>query len=260
MLPEEQEEHKTYLLKRKHYLMKIIDESSSDLSVADKVIIQSSCFVQFLSKAEKTTVPSDDPPSDDVIIVDELIPTPEQRALAGFLKLPSTFFCYKNKPGYVPEEDEDEDYEDYETAVKKLNGRLYSSDQKGKWKLQVGITGKTALESEHAITTLENQPTPGEKATGQTLQVPSTSASGINSNAEDGRPEDTQTEVKIQNMKLLQQEEALKEREASLDKLKELNDEILQKKYLNEQIRTVEARFSYLEVSFSLICTCFLLR
>lgn len=66
----------------------------------------------------------------------------------------------------------------------------------------VGITGKTALESEHAITTLENQPAPGEKATGRPQQVPSTSAWGINSNAEDGRPEDTQTEVKIQNMKV----------------------------------------------------------
>ncbi|OXB52046.1 hypothetical protein ASZ78_004319, partial [Callipepla squamata] len=37
MLPEEQEEHKTYLLKRRHYLLKIVDESSSDPSVADKV-------------------------------------------------------------------------------------------------------------------------------------------------------------------------------------------------------------------------------
>ena len=37
VLPEEQGEHKTYLLKRKHYLTKIIDEFSSALSVADKV-------------------------------------------------------------------------------------------------------------------------------------------------------------------------------------------------------------------------------
>lgn len=37
MLPEEQEEHKAYLLKSKHYLMKILDESSSDMSVAEKV-------------------------------------------------------------------------------------------------------------------------------------------------------------------------------------------------------------------------------
>lgn len=48
MLPEEQEEHKTYLLKRKHYLMKIIDESSSDLSVADKV--SNSCSAACLER------------------------------------------------------------------------------------------------------------------------------------------------------------------------------------------------------------------
>lgn len=48
----------------------------------------------------------DDLPSDEVVIVYELTPTPEQRALAGFLKLPSTFFCYKNKPGYVSDEDD----------------------------------------------------------------------------------------------------------------------------------------------------------
>uniref|UniRef100_A0A8V5FN55 Uncharacterized protein n=1 Tax=Melopsittacus undulatus TaxID=13146 RepID=A0A8V5FN55_MELUD len=37
MLPEEQEEHKTYLLKSKHYLMKILEESSSDMSVTEKL-------------------------------------------------------------------------------------------------------------------------------------------------------------------------------------------------------------------------------
>ena len=37
VLAEEQGEHKAYLLKRKQYLTKIIDEFSSDLSVADKV-------------------------------------------------------------------------------------------------------------------------------------------------------------------------------------------------------------------------------
>ncbi|POI26802.1 hypothetical protein CIB84_009447, partial [Bambusicola thoracicus] len=61
---------------------------------------------KILEQAEKTAEPSDNPPSDDVMIVYELTPTPEQRALAGFLKLPSTFFCYKNKPGYVSEEDD----------------------------------------------------------------------------------------------------------------------------------------------------------
>lgn len=59
-----------------------------------------------VKKAEKTTASEDDVPSDEVVIVYELTPTPEQRALADFLKLPSTFFCYKNKPGYVSDEDD----------------------------------------------------------------------------------------------------------------------------------------------------------
>uniref|UniRef100_A0A669QJK7 RAN binding protein 2 n=1 Tax=Phasianus colchicus TaxID=9054 RepID=A0A669QJK7_PHACC len=49
MLPEEQEEHKTYLLKRKHYLMKIIDESSSDPSVADKLPVSIETVTEMLN-------------------------------------------------------------------------------------------------------------------------------------------------------------------------------------------------------------------
>uniref|UniRef100_UPI00398E5AB3 E3 SUMO-protein ligase RanBP2 isoform X2 n=1 Tax=Pristiophorus japonicus TaxID=55135 RepID=UPI00398E5AB3 len=60
---------------------------------------------------------------EDVQIIFELAPTPEQAALAEELQLPPTFFCYKNKPGYFS--DDDEDAEDYETAVRKLNGKLY---------------------------------------------------------------------------------------------------------------------------------------
>ncbi|NXX10960.1 RBP2 ligase, partial [Podargus strigoides] len=37
VLPEEREEHKTCLLKSKHYLLKIIEESSSDMSVVEKL-------------------------------------------------------------------------------------------------------------------------------------------------------------------------------------------------------------------------------
>lgn len=37
MMLEEQEEHKVCLFKSKHYLMKILDESSSDVSVTEKV-------------------------------------------------------------------------------------------------------------------------------------------------------------------------------------------------------------------------------
>ncbi|XP_010285594.1 PREDICTED: E3 SUMO-protein ligase RanBP2 [Phaethon lepturus] len=153
---------------------------------------------RILEKAEKTTMSEDDLPSNEVVIVYELTPTAEQRALAGFLKLPSTFFCYKNKPGYVSDEDDDEDYE---TAVKNLNGILYPSDSEGKKKLQdpvKGITGKSELDNEReCVTAWEKKPTPEEKAKAETLQVPSTSVCGVSSDIEN----DFQTEVKIQEMK-----------------------------------------------------------
>ena len=151
---------------------------------------------KILEQAEKTAEPSDNPPSDDVMIVYELTPTPEQRALAGFLKLPSTFFCYKNKPGYVSEEDDDEDYE---TAVKKLNGRLYPVNEKERRKWQVGTPVKQELERE-CVTASETKPSE-EKAEGETPQVPSTSACGVSSNAEDAGPEGSQKEVKSERKK-----------------------------------------------------------
>ncbi|XP_027530809.1 E3 SUMO-protein ligase RanBP2-like isoform X4 [Neopelma chrysocephalum] len=152
------------------------------------------------SKAAKTTVSEDSLSSDDVIIVYELTPTPEQRALADFLKLPSTFFCYKNKPGYVSDEDDDEDYE---TAVKKLNGRLYPSDPGEKKKQQdpvkVGIAGKSEFSSERkCAATWEKKPTPEEKAEAEAQQVPSTSVCGVSS---DNSPEDLKSEAKIQETK-----------------------------------------------------------
>lgn len=57
--------------------------------------------------AEEKKKPEDLPSDDDVLIVYELTPTPEQKALAIRLQLPPTFFCYKNRPGYVSEEEED---------------------------------------------------------------------------------------------------------------------------------------------------------
>ena len=57
------------------------------------------------------------------------------------------------------------------------------------------------MESESAAT-LEPQPTPGEKSTGQPLQVPSASPRGTGSSAEDEGPEDTGTQVNIQNIKV----------------------------------------------------------
>ncbi|OXB70148.1 UNVERIFIED_CONTAM: hypothetical protein H355_012638, partial [Colinus virginianus] len=133
---------------------------------AMKNLVSSWNLAEFLSKAVKKTVSSGDPPCDDVIIVEELAPTPERRALAGFLKLPSTSFCYKNKPGYIPGEEH---------------------------------VGKTELGRECAPT-LVNQPAPGEMGAGQTPQAPFPSAGGISS-TEDESLEDSQMEVNIQIMK-----------------------------------------------------------
>lgn len=48
-----------------------------------------------------------DDDDDDVQIVFELKPTREQAELAARLMLPPTFFCYKNRPGYVSDDDND---------------------------------------------------------------------------------------------------------------------------------------------------------
>ncbi|XP_067151302.1 ranBP2-like and GRIP domain-containing protein 4 isoform X3 [Apteryx mantelli] len=181
---------------------KLLDSKADNLATSTQDGPSNFSF-RILEKAEKKKASEDDFPSDEVILVYELTPTAEQRALADFLKLPSTFFCYKNKPGYVSEEDDDEDYE---TAVKKLNGRLYPSDPEEKGKLQdpakVGITGESELENEReCVIVWEKKPTPEEKAKAEALQLPSTFFCGVSSDTEDDSPEDFQTEVKIQEMK-----------------------------------------------------------
>ncbi|NWU91300.1 RBP2 ligase, partial [Upupa epops] len=138
-----------------------------------------------------------DHPSDDVIIVYELTPTPEQRALADFLKLPSTFFCYKNKPGYLSDEDDDEDYE---TAVKKLNGKLYPSDSEKK--LQEPVKEKSEFNNkEECAATWDKNPTPEGETKADTVQIPSTSVCSVSSNTKNDSPEDFQRQVKIQEIK-----------------------------------------------------------
>uniref|UniRef100_A0A8C5TU20 E3 SUMO-protein ligase RanBP2 n=1 Tax=Malurus cyaneus samueli TaxID=2593467 RepID=A0A8C5TU20_9PASS len=134
----------------------------------------------------------EDDPSDEVVIVYELTPTPEQRALADFLKLPSTFFCYKNKPGYVSDEDDDEDYE---TAVRKLNGRLYPSDSEERKK------GELKNERECAAT-WEKKPAPEEKAEAKAPQIPSTSVCAISTDTERDNPDDLKSEATIPEIKV----------------------------------------------------------
>ncbi|XP_075056368.1 ranBP2-like and GRIP domain-containing protein 4 isoform X2 [Mixophyes fleayi] len=112
--------------------------------------------------------------SSDVLIVYELTPTAEQRVLAEQLLLPPTFFCYKNKPGYVSDENDIDD-EDFKSAVKKLNGQLYQ-EVKGKDRATAsGHSEQPTTETEkECVIVWEKTPTPEEKAKAETLQLPPT--------------------------------------------------------------------------------------
>nr|XP_014351246.1 PREDICTED: E3 SUMO-protein ligase RanBP2 [Latimeria chalumnae] len=129
--------------------------------------------------------------SDEVEIVFELIPTPEQRSLAKKLLLPPTFFCYKNRPGYISD-DEPED-EDYETAVKKLNGILYADDLKAQ-KPKEAAKG----DDRECVIVWEKKPTPEEAAKAENLKLPPTFFCGVSSDTEDDKynQEDFETEVR----------------------------------------------------------------
>nr|XP_060625672.1 ranBP2-like and GRIP domain-containing protein 4 isoform X2 [Anolis sagrei ordinatus] len=146
--------------------------------------------------------------SDDVLIVYEATPTTEQRALAESLRLPPTFFCYKNKPGYLSEDDDDEDYE---TAVKKLNGKLYPDEPKEHVKLQEKDQGENEAESKNeCVLVWEKKPTPEEKAKAEILKLPPTFLCGISSDTDEDNEnlEDFQTELrKVQEAKEAQVEE-----------------------------------------------------
>uniref|UniRef100_A0A8D0XI96 E3 SUMO-protein ligase RanBP2 n=1 Tax=Sus scrofa TaxID=9823 RepID=A0A8D0XI96_PIG len=142
-------------------------------------------------KAEEKKKPEDLPSDDDVLIVYELTPTPEQKALAIRLQLPPTFFCYKNRPGYVSEEEEDD--EDFDTAVKKLNGKLYLDDSE---KCRPSEQSLTDNEKECVIV-WEKKPTVEEKAKADTLKLPPTFFCGVCSDTDEdnGNGEDFQSEL-----------------------------------------------------------------
>ncbi|XP_036397060.1 E3 SUMO-protein ligase RanBP2 isoform X2 [Megalops cyprinoides] len=78
-----------------------------------------------VTKVEKVVDPAS---SDEVQVVFVREPTAEQAELAQKLMLPRTFFCYQNEPGYVSDDSPDD--EDFETAVRKLNGKLYPDPPK----------------------------------------------------------------------------------------------------------------------------------
>ncbi|XP_063809876.1 E3 SUMO-protein ligase RanBP2-like [Pseudophryne corroboree] len=123
--------------------------------------------------------------SSDVIILYELTPTAEQRVMAEQLLLPPTFFCYKNQPGYVSDENDIDD-EDFETAVKKLNGQLYKEDKGKNQASASGHSQQPATESEkECVIVWEKTPTPEEKAKAETLKLPPTFFCGLGSDTDE---------------------------------------------------------------------------
>ncbi|XP_044119732.1 E3 SUMO-protein ligase RanBP2 isoform X1 [Neovison vison] len=155
-------------------------------------------------KAKEKVKPEDPPSDDDVLIVYELIPTPEQKDLASKLKLPPTFFCYKNKPDYISEEEEDD--EDFETAVKKLNGKLYLDDSEKCRPLEEKLTDN----EKECVIVWEKKPTVEEKAKADTLKLPPTFFCGVCSDTDEdnGNVEDFQSEFqKVQDSQKSQSEE-----------------------------------------------------
>uniref|UniRef100_A0A669CZQ8 E3 SUMO-protein ligase RanBP2 n=1 Tax=Oreochromis niloticus TaxID=8128 RepID=A0A669CZQ8_ORENI len=130
-------------------------------------------------QAEGSSARSDEDSEVEIVYVRE--PTAEQAALARKLQLPITFFCYKNEPGYISDDQTDD--EDYESAVKALNGKLYPDPPERKSDCQV---------------VWEKKPTPEEEKKAKSLQLPPTFFCGLSttdSDPDQDKPEDFETEV-----------------------------------------------------------------
>ncbi|KAM9343217.1 E3 SUMO-protein ligase RanBP2 isoform 2-T2 [Pholidichthys leucotaenia] len=128
----------------------------------------------------------DDDSDVEVVYVRE--PTTEQAALARKLLLPLTFFCYKNEPGYTSDGETDD--EDYESAVKALNGKLYPDPP-------VKKTAASGDDSDCQVV-WEKKPTPEEEEKAKSLQLPPTFFCGLStcdSDPDQDKAEDFETEV-----------------------------------------------------------------
>ncbi|XP_018423700.1 PREDICTED: E3 SUMO-protein ligase RanBP2-like [Nanorana parkeri] len=139
--------------------------------------------------------------SSDVFIVYELTPTAEQKSLANQLLLPPTFFCYKNQPGYVSDEN-DVDDEDFEAAVKKLNGQLYEEDKKSKAVYTSALggcsPGHQQTKDRECVIVWEKTPTQAEKSKAENLKLPPTFFCGVGSDTDEEKEtaEDYESAVK----------------------------------------------------------------
>uniref|UniRef100_A0A669BBF6 E3 SUMO-protein ligase RanBP2 n=1 Tax=Oreochromis niloticus TaxID=8128 RepID=A0A669BBF6_ORENI len=131
---------------------------------------------------------SDEDSEVEIVYVRE--PTAEQAALARKLQLPITFFCYKNEPGYISDDQTDD--EDYESAVKALNGKLYPDPPERK------AAAYNWFESDCQVV-WEKKPTPEEEKKAKSLQLPPTFFCGLSttdSDPDQDKPEDFETEVR----------------------------------------------------------------
>lgn len=166
------------------------DGKVKNLSAFSKENSSTSYTFKTPEKAQEKSKPEDLPSDNDILIVYELTPTPEQKALAEKLLLPSTFFCYKNRPGYVSEEEEDD--EDYEMAVKKLNGKLYLDDS------EKPLEENLADNDKECVIVWEKKPTVEERAKADTLKLPPTFFCGVCSDTDEdnGNGEDFQSELR----------------------------------------------------------------
>lgn len=126
--------------------------------------------------------------SSDVLFVYAVTPTSEQRKLAEQLLLPPTFFCYKNKPGYVSDEN-DVDDEDFESAVKKLNGHLYQENKRERNRPAASDYAEepTTGSEKECVIVWEKTPTAEEKAKAEHLKLPPTFFCGVSSDTDDDK-------------------------------------------------------------------------
>ncbi|XP_055734062.1 E3 SUMO-protein ligase RanBP2-like isoform X1 [Salvelinus fontinalis] len=140
-------------------------------------------------KAPPQAKPDDD---SEVEVVYERQPTVEQAALARELLLPLTFFCYQNEPGNTSDDQTDD--EDFETAVKALNGKLYQDppERKAASSAAQAEIGAEGLYPEVEVV-LEKRSTPDEEQKAKPLQLPPTFC-GVGGKAEKDEPEDVKTE------------------------------------------------------------------
>ncbi|XP_071386493.1 E3 SUMO-protein ligase RanBP2 isoform X6 [Centroberyx affinis] len=148
-------------------------------------------------QAEEGSACSDSDSEVEVVYVRE--PTAEQAALARKLLLPLTFFCYQNEPGYTSDDQTDD--EDYESAVKALNGKLYPDlpERNAAACGDVSTLQAEAASEPDCQVVWEKKPTPEEEEKAKSLQLPPTFFCGLgtgDSDPDHNKSEDFDTEVR----------------------------------------------------------------